>query len=95
MSGGAVAGVAAAHAAAVAQATRASGAIVKVAPEEFQRLVSRSDGAFIVTAYGGWPSKRHQYLTNYRGLFLYCKSEKPLQLPTSAEVVQAKSIWVP
>ncbi len=96
---GAEAGVAAggstAAAAAIVQAIKASGAIIRLEPEEFMKIMSKSEAPLVVTALGGVFTKNHQYLTNYKGLHFYCKSEVPIKLPSDAEVVQAKKIWVP
>ncbi len=37
----------------------------------------------------------YQYLVGYKGLAFYTRSADPLQLPPSAQVVAAKSIWIP
>ena len=86
-----------AAAAAIAQATRASGVIVHLEPEEFQRVLYRNDQAVVVTvpAKGSVFSKHHQYLTSYRGLAFYTRSENRLHMPGGAEVIEAKKLWVP
>lgn len=92
---GAAAGGAAAAAAAVANAIKASGAIVKLEPTEFAKILARQDAPVIATGMTGVFTKKHQYLTNYKGLFFYCVSPDPLPLPGGAEVVVAKNIWIP
>lgn len=86
-----------AAAAAIAQATKASGVIVHLEPEEFQRVLYRTENAVvvIVPASGKMFSKKHQYLTSYRGLAFYTQTEARLHMPGGAEVVAAKKIWVP
>lgn len=93
MAGG---GAAAAAVAAMAQATKASGVIVKMKPNDFMTILSRMENPLVVTAQGGWMwfGKGYQYLTSYRGLAFYTKSESPLQL-NGVELVTADSIWVP
>jgi hypothetical protein len=86
---------AAAHAAAIAKATRAMGPIVRVEPEEFARLVARLDQCAVVTGRGGFFVKKFQYLTNYKGLFLFTDSREPLQLGHKAEIIEASNIWIP
>ncbi|MFZ1685243.1 MAG: hypothetical protein WAU88_14095 [Candidatus Zixiibacteriota bacterium] len=86
---------AAAHAAAIAKATRAMGPIVRVEPTEFVRLVSRLDQYAVVTGKGGFFVKKFQYLTNYKGLFLYTDSKEPLQLGHKAEIIESNNIWIP
>lgn len=95
MSGGAAAGGAAAAAAAVAQAIKASGAIVSLEPADFESLLSRSDEPLVVHAEGGLFTTNYQYLTAYKGLFFYTKSTEPLNLPPKAELIVAKRIWIP
>lgn len=82
-------------AAAIANAIKASGAIVKLPQADFETILHRSKEPLVVVAEGGLFSKNYQYLTSYKGLFFYCKASAPIQLPTSVEVVRAKSIWIP
>lgn len=86
---------AAAAAAALAQAIKASGAIVRMTPEDFAIILSKSEEPLVVTAQGGIFSKNYQYLTSYKGLFFFAKSSKALQLPSDAEVISCKNIWLP
>jgi hypothetical protein len=95
MSAGATSGAAAGAAAAMIQAVKASGVIVRVEPEEFLRLVRRVKEPIVVHATGGFFRTNYQYLTTYKGLAFYTKSPEPLTLPGGSEVVQAKGIWVP
>ena len=92
--GGAAAGAAAA-AAAIARAVKASGVIVRVEPAEFQRIVERIKDGLVVHATGGFLKTNYQYLVGYKGLAFYTKSPEALNLPGSAEVVIARSIWIP
>jgi hypothetical protein len=85
----------AAAAAAIAQAIKASGAIVNVEPEEFLRIVQRTQAPLVIHAIGGFISTNYQYLTSYKGLVFYTKSTSPLDLPNGSEVVLAKKIWIP
>ncbi len=86
---------AAAAAAAIAQATKASGVIVRVEPREFLRILERPEGPLVVHATGGFFSTNNQYLTSYKGLAFFTKSETPINLPQRTELVQAKKIWIP
>ena len=88
-------GGAAAHAAAIAQAIKASGAIVQVEPSDFYNLVSRQREPLVVHATGGFLSTNYQYLSAYKGLIFYTKSSEPLSFPSQAEVMTAKKIWIP
>lgn len=82
-------------AAAIANAIKASGAIVKLEPTDFQTIVNRTNDPLVVFTQGGLFSKNFQYLTSYKGLFFFCKSANPVQLPSGAEVVHSKTIWIP
>ncbi len=86
---------AAAYAAAIAQAIKASGAIVSVEPEAFIKLISRIEKPAVVTAPGGVFKKNFQYLTAYKGLFFFTKSPESLMLPGGTEIIAAKKIWIP
>ncbi|MDD4859433.1 MAG: hypothetical protein PHR56_04435 [Dehalococcoidales bacterium] len=88
-------GAAVAAAAAIAQATKASGAIVTVEPQDFLKLVSRMDKPLVVVARAGVFKSHYEYLTSYKGLIFFTKSETDLMLPGSTETVFSKRIWVP
>lgn len=85
----------AAAAAAIAQAIKASGVIVHIAPDEFLSILRRQPGALVVHATGGFFTANYKYLTSYKGLAFFTKSPALLDLPPGTEVVQAKGIWVP
>lgn len=92
MTNGAAAGAAAA---AIAQAIKASGAIVRVEPHHFLGILKRTDRPLVVHAEGGFFSTNYQYLTAYKGLIFFTKSPSELILPGSAELIIAKKIWIP
>ena len=79
----------------IAQATKASGAIVSVRAADFMSILSRSEKPLVVLAESGFRKKRHKYLTGYKGLVFYAKSKAPLQLTSTTELVKAKKIWIP
>jgi hypothetical protein len=85
----------AAAAAAIVQAIKASGVIVRVEPGEFSKLMNRANDPLIVLAEGGLFSKNYQYLMSYKGIAFFTKSGTPLPLPGGAELVTAGRIWVP
>ncbi len=96
MSNAAITGAAAAHhAAALANAIKASGAIVQIEPEGFAAILNKSRDPLVVYAEGGVFSVNYQYLTSYKGLTFFTKSRTPLRLPSGAEIVPAKKIWIP
>jgi hypothetical protein len=89
------AGAAAAAAAAVARAIKASGTIVQVDPEVFTSILTRAQNPLVVQAEGGFFSAKHLYLTSYKGLAFYAKSDEVLPLPANAELILADKIWIP
>jgi len=94
MTNGAVAG-GAAGAAVIAQAIKASGAIVKVEPMDFLTLLERAENPLLVYSESRFFSTSYQYLLGYKGLVFYTKSRTPLDLPRNIEIVTARKIWIP
>jgi hypothetical protein len=91
--GGAAA--AAAAQAAIAQAVKASGAIIRVEPDAFMIILAKVDVPLVVSATGGVFKKDFRYLTSYKGLIFFTKSSFQLILPGRAEIIAAKEIWIP
>jgi ABC-type transport system substrate-binding protein len=89
------AGATAAAAAAVANAIKASGAIVEVTPEDFTSIVARADKPIVIVAKGGWLQPKQMYLTSYKGFVFYAHSDDYLLLDSDVELLTAKSIWIP
>jgi hypothetical protein len=89
------AGAAAAGAAAIAQAIKASGVLVRLTPEEFSKILSRVKDPVVVTTQGGFFATNYQYLVSYKGLAFFTKSPAPVPLPAGCEVVTAGSISIP
>ncbi|WP_254507281.1 hypothetical protein [Anatilimnocola floriformis] len=96
MAAGAGAGAAAA-AAAVMNAVAAAGGLIRLAPEEFQSLLYRAEDPLVVYSnqwvlftYGA-----HNYLMPYRGVNFVTRSVEELILPKGAEVIVAKSLYLP
>lgn len=87
------AGSAAGHT--LAQAVKATAGLVRVDAADFQNILNRLENPLIVVAEGGLFSKSYKYLTSYRGLILYTQSRQPLHVPGRAEVLNARSIWLP
>ncbi len=86
---------AATAAAAVAQAIKASGAIVRIDPEGFKTLLHRSGNPLVVASRGGFLGRNFAYLMGYKGLVFYTVSKEQLGLPSSTEIIQAQKIWIP
>jgi len=82
-------------AAALADAIKASGVLVRVEPEEFAKILARTKDPLIVIAEGGVFGKNYHYLMSYKGLAFFTKSNTPLELPGGAEVVTADHISIP
>ncbi len=88
-------GTEAAIAAAIAQATKASGVIVRMDPDQFQQLLYPIPQPLVVVAWGGVFKKKYQYLVSYRGLAFFTATADQIHLPGGCEVVEANQIWVP
>ena len=80
---------------AIAEAIKASGAIVRLEPRDFQSILARADRPLVVVAKGGILRPNYQYLTSYKGLAFFTKSADPLLFGSNTEVVKARKIWVP
>jgi len=89
------AGGAAAAAAAIANAVKASGLVVRVEPVDFFAILKRAEEPVVVIGKGGYFRKHFQYLTSYKGLGFFTKSETALVLPPHVEIIAAKSISFP
>ncbi len=97
MAYGGGAAAAAAAAAYIAQATKASGGILRLEPQEFMKIVTKMKTPLVVVslAKGGLFSHNNEYLTNYKGIFFYTKASTVLNLPGDVELVSARSFWMP
>ena len=85
----------AAGAAAIANAIKASGAIVRVAASDFAAILEKAEKPLVVYAEGGFLSTRYQYLTGYKGLVFYTKARTPFEFSSEVELVVAQKIWIP
>ena len=85
----------AAIAAAIANAIKASGAVVRVPPEDFANILSRVEKPLVIYKKGGFFTTKHQYLVSYKGFVFYTKTSNQIDLPRSVEVIIAESIWIP
>ena len=96
MTNGAAVGAAggAGAAAAVANAIKASGAIVQVEPVDFLNILAGVESPLVVYSEAGF-LRPYKYLTSYRGLCFYAKSKEPLNIRVQVELVRARSIWMP
>ncbi len=86
----------AAAAAAIANAIKASGVLVKIEPGDFEELVRGMGSPLVIhQPPSGVFQRRHRYLTHYRGFTFHAESAEPLFLPREAEVVPCRQIWIP
>jgi len=84
-----------AAAAAIANAVKASGAIIRVEPADFQTLVEKNEKPLVVVSKSTLFVTSYSYLTAYRGLIFFTRSRTPLMFKSAAEIVTAKRIWIP
>jgi len=85
-----------AAAAAIAQAVKASGAIVNMKPDDFVQILHRAEEPVVVMAISKIFGKTsYKYITSYKGLAFYTKSSSQLPIGIRMELVHAKSIWIP
>ena len=89
------AAAAGAAAAAIANAIKASGVVVRVQPEDFVNIVRKVDKPLIIHSEGGIFSKNYQYLTSYKGFAFFTRSSQPIQFASGVEIVVANKIWIP
>ena len=80
---------------AIINAIQASGVIVRLSADDFQKIVDKIESPLIVSATGGFISTNYQYLTSYKGLAFFTKSPSPLEFSGNVELVVARKIWVP
>ena len=86
---------AAAIEAAIANAIKASGVLVKVEPNDFLSILAKSDSRLVIVATGGIFKKNYQYLTSYKGFAFFTQSETQLIMPDKTEIIRSKQIWMP
>lgn len=92
MAGGAAA---AAAAAAIANAIKASGAIVSVEEKDFRTVLDRQEEALLIVAEAGFFRTTYRYLTSYKGFVFHTRMDTPLDLPSRCVVIRAQKIWIP
>lgn len=85
----------AAAAAAIAEAIRASGVLVRVQPAEFAKILARAKDPLVISAEASLFSRKFQYLTSYKGLAFFTSSKEAIQIPAGVEVITAKKMYIP
>jgi hypothetical protein len=88
-------GAVAAAAAAQANAIKSSGVIVRVPPPVFLAILEKQNEAMLVHAQGGFLQKHERYLTSYKGLAFFTRSEQPLPIPEHVEQIEAAKLSLP
>jgi hypothetical protein len=81
--------------AAMIQAIRASGAIVRVEARDFDRIVRSAGDALVIRARPSAFSRKYHYMTSYRGFIFYTRTREQLQFASSVEVIEAKTVYAP
>jgi hypothetical protein len=81
--------------AAIAQAIRASGVLIRVSPEDFQKILRKVEQPLVIQAAGSFFNSKNQYLTSYKGFAFFTKSATEITLPAGTETIVAKKIWIP
>lgn len=89
------AGGAAAAGAAIGQAIKASGVLVRVSPDDFQKVLLKAEQPLVIYAKGGLFTSNHQYLISYKGFAFFTKSATEIILPPGTEIIVANKIWIP
>ncbi len=77
------------------RAIKASGAIVTLEPDDFARLLNKTEKSLVVMALGGWRKHDYHYLSAYKGLIFYTKSKVKLSFPGGTELITSRHIWIP
>jgi len=95
MSNGATAAGAAAAHAAIANAIKASGVIIRVENKDFLVIIERVEKPLVVMTEKSFWSPSYKYISSYKGLAFFTKSSEPLRLPSDVELVMAQKIYVP
>ena len=80
--------------AAMAEASKAIGAIVCVEPQDFLAILERNEKPLVVYSLAGFLTQ-YKYLTSYKGLTFFTKSKEALLIPASVETIIARKIAIP
>jgi hypothetical protein len=81
--------------AAIARAVKASGVLVRLAPEEFLKVLNRIEAPLIVVSPGTFLSRKNSTLTSYKGLAFFTGALDRFPLPGRCEIISAGSIGIP
>ncbi len=81
--------------AAISQAIKASGSLIRIDPEEFGRMINKMDDGVVVETTIKFFSTTYKYLTSYKGLIFFTKSTSQLSIPSRLEKITATSMYMP
>ncbi len=85
-----------AQAAAMAQAVKAMGAIVKVEEPAFHKILAQSEQPLVLVAPpGGFLQKFYRYATSFRGFVFFMDSKQPVMFGRMLDIVEVKYIAIP
>ncbi len=79
----------------VAQAIKASGAVIGVEPGDFMEIIKKAGPSLVIKAKGGFFKANYQYMTSFKGFVFFTKSGSELTFPAEVEFINAKEIWIP
>lgn len=88
------AGVAAARQA-IQNAIKASGAIIKIDPDDFSGLMAKMGNALVAEAPAGVFTKVWKYMTSYKGFLFYTQAKDRLSIPNRYEPIRSRKIRLP
>ena len=84
-----------AHHQASIQALKAFGSIVRIEPNVFLELLSLQEQPLVVQGSGGFLTSHYRYIMSYQGITFFAKSNKKLELPANAKIIETKKVFVP
>ncbi len=76
----------------VANADSATGPIITMEPEEFDKVIQKLQDLLVIYAKGGFMQAKYKYLFSHKGLYFFTKSNEPLSFPSSTQFIFAKKI---
>ncbi len=79
----------------IPDAIKASGAIVNIGSRGFEAILKKIKAPLVVCAQDSVFTTRYQYLTAYKGLVFFTRTQTPLDMPQDAELINADKIRVP
>ena len=77
------------------QARKAYGSIVRIEPNIFLELLSLQQQPLVVQGSGGFFASHYRYIMSYQGITFFAKSNKKLELPANAKIIETKKVFVP